>query len=163
MSERYQFQPGLEYLAKPLGMMYGEIGPNQTPCFKVAFSLETDAGPKRCDWNGWLTEKSKKRTIEIVTSLLGWNGSEETTDDGIFTDEDVLDWTRQVKVTVKYNDKGYPEVEWVNSLGGVKFAGAQKVEAKRGMQALGLKAEFLSLKKSVSVPKQTTPKKDLPF
>lgn len=128
-----------------------------TLAIEVAFEFMENNQVTHLSWQGWLSANAKERTVETLTNVLGYNGGENC------DAPDFLDFGREVKIVIenehakdeqgnlKYRQDGspmvYPKIKWVNSIGGGQFAGIEPQIAKQKLQASGLKAAFLAMKK----------------
>lgn len=99
----------------------------------------------------WLTEAALDRTMKDLVEVLGYNGSEATDANGIFTDPNVINFEKEVKLVVEMepNEDGskvYPKIKWVNNIGGSQFAGVEVQKVQSKFKDIGFKAAFLSAK-----------------
>lgn len=114
--------PEGKHLARGRVLALKEVGKNNSPMVEVAFELASGEGSVR--WGGFLTEGAEERTIESLRHM-GWTGSD------IGELERLMDagkLSNTVQVVVKhreYNGKTYPEVRFVNGIGG---RGGKKLE-----------------------------------
>lgn len=158
-----------EKIAKVVGARFIKSGNGKTG-LEVAFEFEETATNtrERLNWVGWLTAEAIKNTMETLVNVLGFNGSEETDENGILTDKKAFDLEREVKLIIDMetnpnNGKEYPRIKWVNSMSGSGFAGVEKASLKNELAAIGFKAAFLASKQKNGGPATTktpTPKAD---
>lgn len=123
---------------------------------EVAFEFEEPqtGGIERLNWTGWLTKDAIDRTMETLVKVLGYNGSKTTSADGTLTDPNVLDFENEVKLVVEHeinpnNQKSYPKIKWVNSMGGSAYVGVGPQTVKADLESLGFDAAFQMAKASV--------------
>jgi len=125
-----QIQQGT-YIAKAIKPAALEKSPEKgTPCVRVTFKLAD--GGATIDWVGWLTEKTRDRTVESL-EYMGFDGTDLET----VTKNDV-----QIVIEPEEyeNDKGEKKttmrVKWVNSLGGRGMSALDAAEEQRIRQDL---------------------------
>ncbi len=145
---------GGTYKAKAVEVTLGSSRSKGTPFVGVIFSV-TD-GPftgERLKWDGWLTERTAKRTLESLQHC-GWTGS----DISVFAGGNLngID-KKEVELVVEMEDyqgtdeskrgRQYPKVQWVNRSGGsTKFGGpamnvAQAAEFGQRFRGLALELQ----------------------
>ena len=143
-----------------------------TPAIEVAFEFtEASSGTlEHMTWAGWLTENALKNTMKTLVDVLGYNGSDAVDENGVFTDPNVFDFNRQVKLVIELeeqkDDDGnpkvnattgeivmYPKIKWVNSLGGSGYSGMTVEKVKSAIASTGFKAAFLQMKGAQPLPK----------
>ena len=122
-------------------------------------------------WVGWISDAARDRTMKTLVDVLGYNGSMDTNEDGVFTDPKVLDWDRDITLVIEmeaYEGKQYPKIKWVNKAGGSAFAGCAPEVVKNELNSSAFRAAFLAAQQSLkggsksSAPK-TVNEEDLPF
>ncbi len=143
---------------------------------EVAFEFiepSTDS-VERLNWTGWLTtgdaekQGAMEKTMETLVDVLGFNGDDSCNADGTLANPNALDYARQVRLVVDletYNNKTYPKIKWVNSLGGSGFQKCEPTVIKQNLGSLGFKAAFLAASQknkpagaaTVSVPEEKLP------
>jgi hypothetical protein len=151
-----------KFRAKARDVMVGESGVKHTPYVGVLFEVldEGENKGERIEWKGWLGDKSAERTIESLRHC-GWQGD----DIGSFATGkmDGLD-TNEVELVVEmkpyegtnesHKGKLFPEVRWVNKLGGSR--GLRKEEGLDAVKAAQLGERFrglaLAVKPAASPP-----------
>lgn len=143
-----------------------------TPAIEVAFEFtEPSSGTvEHMTWAGWLTENALKNTMKTLVDVLGYNGSDAVDENGMLTDPNVFDFSKQVKLVIELeeqkNDDGtvktnaetgeivvYPKIKWVNSLGGSGYTGMTVEKVKSAVASTGFKAAFLQMKGAQPLPK----------
>ena len=136
---------------------------------EVAFEFEepSTSSREKLNWVGWLTKDALQNTMDTLVSVLGYNGSEDADENGILKDKKAFDLDREVRLVVEMetnpnNNKEYPKVKWVNSMGGSAFAGVSVDTVKTELLAIGFKAAFLASKQSAggSSAKTKAPSQD---
>lgn len=145
-------QPG-NYIARALKPATLEKSPKQgTPCVRVTFQLSD--GGAAIDWVGWLTEKTKDRTVESL-EYMGFDGTDLST----VTKNEV----QLVIEPEEYeNDKGEKKtamrVKWVNRIGGGAMSALDAAEEQRIRQDL----RGLILGRQANGPKKAAPPSTMP-
>lgn len=141
-------KPGY-YDAVPVDYKYVEIGKNASPAIEVYFEVEG----QKVRWTGFLTEKTKKRTIESLI-YMGFKGK-DLSGFAYGTDSKMLDGLSPVSITVAHEDhngKTYAKVRWINpvkSFNKIDPAGASK------LKALNLEADILEAKQALGVEQKS--------
>lgn len=130
------------------------------------FTEQSTGGPERLSWVGWLSANAMEHTMDTLVNVLGYNGSETTNSEGIFTDPQVIDFKKEVKLVVEMeenpnNGKSYPKIKWVNNVGGSAFSGVSPEVVRSELAGLGFKAAFLASQKKSG--KTNTKQEDVPF
>ena len=159
MIQSKDVSPGTK-VAKAVSARFIKSPKKNTPGIEVAFQFEEtnsftgEIGQARMNWVGWLSEGARERTMETLVERLGCNGVETTDDDGKFNDPNFLDWERQVELVVELEqqegqDKAYPRIQWVNTLGGSGFGSVEPTVVKQALKDVGFKGLFLSAKKNL--------------
>ena len=141
-----------------------------TTAIEIAIEFdEPSSGTKEIlTWQGWLSEKAMPYTMEALVKTMGYNGSTEIDDQGVLTDPNAFDVTKELSIVVKleptmdengqqkYDDKGnakfYPKIEYINKVGGSAYAGLKPQELKSALAVSGFKAAFLNAKQSAGTP-----------
>lgn len=138
----------------------------KTPGIEVAFEFEEPSTGNResLNWIGWLSEKAMENTMDTLVNVLDSNGVETTNAAGVFIDPCFLNKEKEVRLVVdlekytneKNEEKYYPKIQWVNNLGGSKFAACTPEVVKSTLAQVGFKAAFLAAKQASgqSAPQQ---------
>lgn len=142
-----------------------------TPALEVSFEFTepSTGGPERLSRQFWLSQDAIDRSMETLVDVLEYNGSEVTDQNGVLTDPNALNFKKEVKLVVEFEqgrdadgnptDKSYPKIKWVNNAsGGSQFAGVKVETVKSTLAAVGFKAAFLSAKKNSGSPRVAPPK-----
>lgn len=135
------------YNARPTAWWFELVGSAETPCIKVKFTLSKGG---ELTWTGFLTEKTKTRTLEALV-YMGFNSS-DLTDFEEDTKPGVLDSNKEVSITVEnetiQNGRVYPRVRWVNPI----KAKTQLAHPTKGrIAALDLKADLMEIQQKLGV------------
>ncbi len=164
-----------KYRGRAIEASLGEAGDKLTPYVGVRFSItEGEDIGEEVVWNGWLTEKTAECTIEALQHC-GWTGD----DISVFAKglnglnrnevELIIEMKPYGGQNEKYIGVEFPEVRWVNKVGGRggRFAGETMDVAKvaaYGQKFRGLAAALRAKNGSVPAPvAQTINPDDLPF
>lgn len=139
--------PG-NYIARAIKPATLEKSPEKgTPCVRVTFQLADGGGV--IDWKGWLTEKTRDRTVESL-EYMGFDGTDLTT----VTKNDVqLVIEHETYKNDKGEEKVAPRVQWVNRLGGSAMSALDAAEEQRIRQDL----RGLLLGRQANTPKASAP------
>lgn len=154
--------------AKALAARFIEAGEKKSLAIEVSFEFEEPStGTKeRLAWQGWLTPNAIENTLRTLTEVLEFNGNETHDANGVLTDPNVLNFTKEVQLVVgretnPNNDKEYPKVKFVNNFSGSsKFQGATPDVLKNKLGAIGFKAAYLAAKQKAP---QTSKTNEPPF
>lgn len=165
-------------VARAVGARFIKAGTG-TVGLEVAFDFEENGNIERLMWVAWLSEKALQNSMKTLVDVLGFNGNDQCDDNGILMDPVALDYKKQVKLVVDFEEgkdkqgnptgKSYPRIKWVNNLGGSSFSGCTPESIKNDLGALGFKAAFLAAKQNgpmTAAPSHLEPLKsptDLPF
>ncbi len=173
--------------AKPTAIRFMKSPKTGTRGIEVKFEfLETNGAYESLNWVSWVEAARREgesdqdyvsrsgnvmeRTMDTLVHVLGYNGSEETNDEGIFTDPGVINFDGEVSIVVEletYNGKQSPKIKWVNKLNQSAFGSVAKDEVKGALDKLGFKAKFLAAKQQAGaevVPVAgAIPENEIPF
>lgn len=147
-------------------------GKKGTPGIEIKFEFEERATGtmESLNWVAWLSDKAKENSFDTLAVVLGCNGNEDVNGDGVFTDPNFLDFNREVKLVVeleagqnedgspKTNEAGdvvyYPNIKWVNAIGGSAYARCTPEIVKKELAATGFRSGFLRAAKEAgtSIP-----------
>lgn len=138
-----------------------------TPGIEVAFEFEepSTGNVERMTRAFWLSEASKQFTMETLVNVLGCNGDDTTDVHGNFTHPEFLNYGKEVKLVVELQEKTkengdkymWPEIKFVNSLGGSSYKGVTVETAKSILASCGFKGAFLAAKAAGVGLKAPTP------
>lgn len=129
---------------------------------EVAFEFEepTTNTQERMNWVGWLSEKALENTMDTLVNVLCFNGNDNVNQAGEFTDPNVFDFNKEVKLVVEmeeYDGKTRAKIKWVNNVGGSGFQGITPEVIRGELAATGFKAAFLSATQGKPKAVETTP------
>ncbi len=158
-------------IAKPIAMRFMKSEKTGTRGIEVMFEFKelVVGSTERLGWQGWIEGARKQgesdqdyhkrsseqmaRTMDKLVNVLGYNGSEECNEEGIFTDPKVINFDMEVELVVEvqmYNGKANPKIAWVNRIGGSAFTGCSRESVKGSLDALGFKGAFLAANQTKS-------------
>lgn len=116
-----------------------------TPQVFVTFSIAVDGELETLSWIGYLTDKTKERTIKTLYSL-GFDGNFEGLVGG--RDSGCLESGKEMSLSIvnePYNGEDKFKIAWVNLPG--EGGGMKRLEKSEAAKILDdLKADFLALK-----------------
>lgn len=143
------------YLAKPVECSVGKSKDKGTPFIAIKFEIKDGEKNHYLTWNGYITDKTKKRTIEAIVTC-GFRGTDLTQ----IAAGHGLDFAKQVQVVVEeelYEKDGkmYPKIKWINDLKSFKKL-ETKPEDMDMLAGLNLGADLLEAQKDLKAD-------DLPF
>jgi len=95
----------------------------------------------------WLTEKTIKNSENVMTNVLGWNGSED------FSAEDTFNWGCEVDLVINeetYEGATRSVVKFINSPDGARFSKNTPMTSTSKSAFDLLKAQRLSNKKTTN-------------
>jgi hypothetical protein len=142
------------------------VRPKNTLGIEIEFEFKQEARPaagtdpgypggvELRTWVGWFPHDNKehcKKVMKTLHDVLGFNGNDTADADGVLTDPQAFDWSREVQIVIElepYEGKTYPKIAWVNKLGGSQFAACEPATLKNDLGALGFKAMFLEARQS---------------
>lgn len=148
--------------AKLKGARFIKSPAKGTPGIELAFEfIEPSTGtPERLNYVAWLSAGALGYSMEMLTKVLGYNGSEETDFNGVLTDPKAFNYGQEVKLVVEEESyvnsageqKSAMKIKYVNSLGGSQFANVEPKTIKADLASVGFRAAFLAAKQQS--PKQ---------
>lgn len=142
--------------ALPMAIRFIKSPKKGTLGLEIMFEFLEGATQERMAFVTWLSEAALDRSMDMLVNTLGYNGSEVTDSNGILTDPNVINFKRQVSLTVEIesytNDQGKtfskPKIKYVNPIAGSGFADLSPQIIKNDLANGKFKAMFLKHKKS---------------
>lgn len=154
-------EPG-RYIAKPIGGTWEQVGDNMTPAVKIKFAII----PARQEITHtlWLSEKAHERTFDTLINVLEYNENKDLLHEasGPYFDHTFFPEGKEVELVIENRDrkgKLYPEVKWVNVIGGSRMSAGMPIQQVIG--GINIKAAAAAARARAGIkkpdPVPTTP------
>jgi hypothetical protein len=155
--------PKGKYTAKPMDWRIANSTKKGTPFAEVKFEFNEEDGSRRVlNWQGYLTDKTKERTLKTLI-VMGFKDDDfgrfmKGAEGGALSKE-------SVEIVVDHEEVGektYARIRFVNPPGGAKFAALASDPAA----AIDIKGDMAALKAEFGITGESAPTEtfdDLPF